>query len=183
MLFEIRNNKAFPTVFALITNPYKEIWENDTSADKTTAVKWFTYLELMLNPRRSNKFFNIPEEIRQEKVCQEVFKDPKYAIPSDLIIATIAYKDDLELLAPGYATLVEAENALVKTRTFLHDLDPKTRTPTGSLLLKPKDIIMATKELPGAIDNIRKARERVLKEMDESLTKTINQRTPNKYEI
>jgi len=183
MLFEIRNNRAFPTVFALLKSPYKDIWENDTSQNKETAVKWFSYLDLLLNPRRSNPFYNIPEEQRITKVCQEVFKDPSYSIPSDLILATVAYKEDLETMAAGYTTLTEAENSLYKLQKFLHDLDPKATTPSGTLILKPKDIILASKELPGAIDNIRKAKERVLRELDEAVTKTINQRTPNKYEI
>lgn len=183
MLFEIRNNRAFPTVFALLKSPYKDIWEKDTSQDKTTAIKWFTYLDLLLNPRRSNPFYNIPESLRIEKVCQEVFKDPKYSIPSDLILATIYYKGDLENMAQGYNTLTEAENALFKLQKFLHDFEPTTKTPSGTLLLKPKDLILATKELPGAIDNIRRAKERVIRELDESITKTINQRVPNKYEI
>lgn len=183
MLFEIRNNRAFPTVFALLKDPYKSIWEKDTTPDKIQAVKWFTYLDLLLNPRRSNPFYNLPESVRIEKVCQEVFKDPKYSIPSDLILATVAYKEDLETMAQGYTTLTEAEYSLFKLQTFLHNLEPDAKTPAGSLLLKPKDIILATKELPGAIDNIRKAKERVIRELDESVIRTTNQRIPNKYEI
>jgi hypothetical protein len=182
MLFEIRNNRAFPTVFALITTPYKDIWEKDTSPDKVTAIKWFTYLELLLNPRRSNKFYNIPESLRIEKVCQEVFKDPKYIIPSELMLATVAYKDDLETMAQGYTSLTEAEHSLYNLQNFLHTLKPDTKTPSGALLLKPKEIILAIKELPGAIDNLRRARERVIRELDENITRTINQRQPNKYE-
>jgi hypothetical protein len=183
MLFEIRNNKALPTVFALLKTPYKDIWNNDESPDKHKAIQYFTYLDLLLNPRRSNPFYNLPESVRIEKVCSEVFKDPKYSIPSDLMLATIAYKEDLENMAQGYATLTEAENSLYKLQTFLHNLEPSAKTPSGTLLLKPKDIIMASKELPSAIENIRKAKERVIRELDESVAKTINQRTPNKYEV
>ncbi len=182
MIFEIRNNKAFPTTFALLKEPYKSIWEEDTSPDKDTAIKFFSYLEFMCNPRKSNPFFSYKDDERIKKVCKEVFKDENFIVPSELVLATIAFKDDLEHASSGYSALVDAENALHKMRKFLNDLDPAKTTPNGTLLLKPKDVILAAKEMPGLVDRLRLAREKVNQELDESAVKTRNQRQPNRWE-
>jgi len=181
-LFEVTNNRAFPTAHALLIEPYKTIWEEDHSPHKDKAIKYFSYIELVCSPKLSNPFFSTEEKDRPKVVAKEVFKDENFLIPSELMLAVISFKDHLAMSSLSYNILVDAENGLQRLREFLAGYDPGLKTPSGALLLKPKEYILALKELPTALDKIREARTKVHQELIEADVRMRNQREPNIFE-
>jgi hypothetical protein len=182
-LFEIRNNRAFPSVHSLLIEPFKSIWRSDESPDKEMAIKYFSYIELLCSPRKSNPFYGYSEKERPSKVAKEVFGNPNYNIDPNLLFAVATYKDLLSNSSISYQSLVDAEFSLNKTREFLRNFEPNSRTSMGgSLLLKPKDILLANKELPNAIARIIELRNKVHEELEESDIRTRNQREIGAFE-
>ena len=99
-LFIIDNGIAKPSEHALLVEPFKTIWEEDKTKIKSTAIKSFTYIELICSIKKSNPFSGYDEDIKPEKVAKEVYKDEKY-IPTELELEGIkVYKDFLEEASP-----------------------------------------------------------------------------------
>lgn len=180
-LFELNNNRAFPSMHALLIEPYKTIWETDKSEGKGQSIRWFSYIELLCSPKKSNPFYGIPEEHRSEKVKEEIFGDKDYPIDSDLLLATMAYREHLSFSSPSYELAVAAEVAANKLKTFLLNFDPNERTPNGAMVLKPKDITLALQEIPDTIKSMSEMRAKVHEELTES-SKTRNDRKIGIYE-
>jgi len=183
ILFELKNNRAFPSIHALLIQPFKSMWESDKSSNKQECIRYFSYIELLCSPRKSNPFFACPEKERPARVAQEVFGDPNYKIDPNILFAVATYKDMLNRSSISYNTLVDAELSLNKVREFLKNFDPNTRTSVGgSLLLKPKEILLANKEIPSALNRLLELRNKVHEELEESDVRTRNQREIGMYE-
>lgn len=181
-LFEITGSHVYPSTHALLLKPYKDIWENDTSPNKEDSIKWFTYIEFLCSPKKSNPFYGyIDKEMRAKKVKIEVFGDEDYMIPMDLMMATIAYEEHLKTSSPAYEILIAGETVANKLNTFLKELNPSQKTTTGGLLLKPKEIYTALAEIPKAIKAMAEARDKVNEELKED-SKTRNNRQIGYFE-
>lgn len=180
-LFEIRNGRAHPSVHALLVEPYKTIWDEDTSEGKEKAIAYFTYIELLCSPKKSNPFYGYSEEERPAKVKKEVFKDENYLIDTELMLATITYKEHLASSSPAYSLMVAAESAADKLKEFLLNLNPNQKTNGGTLILKPRDITAALKEIPDTIKKMAEMRQKVHEELTEA-SKTRKDRTVGEYE-
>lgn len=181
-LLEIRNNRVFPSIHALLKEPYKSIWEEDLSNNKEQAILYLTYIEFVCSPKMSNPFYGYDERVRPSKVAKEVFKDENFVVPSELILGCAIYMEDLENSSPSYANLRSAENNLNKLKRFLDTMQPDAKTIGGALVLKPKEILLAYKELPAALKLIAEARRNVHEELEAYDIKTRNQRKIGKYE-
>lgn len=180
-LFEIREKRVYPTVHVLLLEPFKTIWERDISVDKIEAMKDFSYIEFMCNPKKSNPYIDYPAEIREEKIKDIIYGDATYEVDY-LIVEAIEFYRNCFKESMGYRLLDTALIAAEKQRKFLNDFEPNSRTPTGSLLLKPKEVFVALKEIPDTIKAINIARSKVHIELITEEIKTRNQREINIYE-
>lgn len=180
-LFEIVNGYAVPSVHALLISPFKEIWNNDNSDNNVDSINTFTYIELLCSPKKSNPFVGYSEEERPAKVKKEVWGDEDYPLDTDTILAVIKYKELLSESSPSYDLYVSAVNAVQKLRKFLNDFEMDEKTPNGTLLLKPKDITNALKDLDEVSKNMEASRDRVHTEITQS-AKTRNQRDIGDFE-
>ncbi len=180
-LFEMVNGYVVPSVHSLIIQPFKDIWNTDTSSNNIESTKIFTYIELMCSPKKSNPFIGIPEEERSEKVKEEVWKDEDYRITDTIMFAVLKYKELLSIASPSYDLYVSAANAVQKLKAFLDDFDMEDKTRGGTLVLKPKDITSALKDIEDVGKNLELARNRVHSEVIQA-NKTRNQREINDFE-
>ena len=181
-LFIITNGIVYPSPHALMIKPYKDIWEKDTSEGKENSLRWFRFIELLCSPKKSNPYYGYTDkEQRSRKVKQEVFGDELHEIDADLMFAVMAYEEHLRISSPSYDTLVDAEAAALKLRRFLKDFEPNSRTPSGALVLKPKDITAALQELPKVNKALADARDKVNEELKEDV-KTRNNREIGLFE-
>ena len=79
-LFIVENSIAKPNTETLLISPFKEIWERDESEDKETAIKEFTFIELMSCKKKSNPYAGYSDEIRKDKLKEFLFgKDSQWS--------------------------------------------------------------------------------------------------------
>ena len=72
-LFTVENAVAKPNVETLLISPFKEIWERDTSSDKSQAIKEFTFIELMTSKKKTNPYAGYADDIRFNKLREIYF--------------------------------------------------------------------------------------------------------------
>lgn len=180
-LFEIRNGRAYPSVHALLIEPYKTMWNDDDSDNKSNVIAYFTYIELLCSPKKSNPFYGYSEEDRPMKVKKEVFKDENYQIDTELMFAILAYKEHLSFASPSYELSLAAEAAADKLKTFLKEFNLTERTPGGAMVLKPRDVTTALREIPDVIKKMAETRQKVHEELTEA-SKTRKDRAIGEYE-
>lgn len=180
-LFEMVNGYVMPSVHALMIEPFKSIWEKDTSDNNVESIKVLTYIELMCSPKKSNPFHGYSEEERPSKVKQEVWKDKNHPTTMDMLNGVIKYKELLADDSASYALYISAVNGVQKLRQFLDTFSMDERTPNGAMVLKPADVTRAYKDLDDVAKNMEAARDRVHTEIVQS-AKTRNQRNINEFE-
>lgn len=171
-LFEVINGKVRPSAHALMVDPYKTMWEKDESEDKGEAINVFSYVEFLLSPKRSNPFFGYDEKIKGKEIKKRLWQDENYQsdLYSSLEMIRLVdyYKTDLENASPSYGTLLDALVTAHNTREHLKGIDLNATTMSGTLLLKPRDVLSALKEVPDVIKTLEETRDRVIAELKES---------------
>lgn len=181
-LLQVVNGVVVPSKFALMTQPFKGMWEDDDTENKVEVLKAFTYVEFICSPKRSNPFILYDEESRIPKVIKEVYGDPDYRLDSEIMYAVITYKDFLAEESSYYGLLTSATAAAVKLRNYLNDFSLNERTNAGGMLIKPKDITSALNEIPIVIKRIQELRIKVSSDVEEE-GKTTKEREIGPYEL
>lgn len=180
-LFEMVNGYAVPSIHALLIEPFKSIWNNDTSNNNVDSTKIFTYIELMCSPRKSNPFHGYEEETRIKKVKEEVWGNEDYPITHEVMMATLRYKELLSESSVSYGLYVDALVGIEKLRKWLREFSLDERTPGGAMVLKPRDVTSAMKDMDETGKSIESSRDRVHTELIQT-AKTRNQREIGDYE-
>lgn len=181
MLFEVVNRRAVPSVHALLIEPFKTIWESDTTPEKTNATKLFTYFEFVCSPKKSNPFIGYAEEIRPKKVKKEVYGDENYRTTDFMILGVAKYKQLINEASPTNVLFDAALNAKDKLVNYLNTVNLEERTNAGTAVTKPADVTRALKDIPDVAKSILASREKVHSELMED-AKTRNQREIGQYE-
>lgn len=183
-LFELNNGRAFPSVHALLIEPFKTIWETDETKEKGNAILLFSYIELMCSPKRSNPFFGYSENVRPSKVKKEVYKDENYPDTMFMISGLAAYKELLANSSPSFDLLnsgLMAKDALVKFLNDTESLLAERNLKSGAAIFKPADITNALTKIGAVTKELEAARDKVGEELKEA-SKTRGQREIGLYE-
>jgi hypothetical protein len=181
-LLEIFNGHVYPSVHALMIEPFKSMWANDRSPDREEVLKDFMYVELLCSPKKSNPYFGCTDlELREKRVKMEVYKNENHPTSTDMLFATMKYRELLENESPSYAVLEEGLVAAEKSRIWCRDLDLGAKTPNGALLLKPRDIMNALNEIPNTVKKLEDARTKVITEIADA-SKMKKDREPGFFE-
>lgn len=164
-LFVIENNIAKPNVETLLISPFKEIWDRDTSKDKSIAIKEFTYIELITSKKKSNPFVGYSDSIRGSKIIESI-QLPKGWSPDALVLGAIDKIEEFNTNAsPNYLAYKDSMEALNTTRKFLKEIDLSERNRSGMPVYKPVDIYGAIEKVEKAIISLNSLKERVEQEM------------------
>lgn len=166
-LFEVQNGRALPSTHALLIEPFKSIWENDTSKDKVDAIPKFTFIELMCSKRNSNPFKGYSESERYSKVALNVYGD-ELARPTNDDLVEQGLKVYTELMFKASPTLSYLEAALEsaeRVKTMMRTVDFDERTNGGAAVYKPGDITRALKDSEEVIKNLISLQEKVESEL------------------
>lgn len=180
-LFEVINGKAFPSVHALLIEPFKSIYEMDNSKDKGKAIQVFTYIELVCSPKKSNPFFGYSEDDRPAKVKKEVYGDENYPTTDFMMQGVIKFKELLEVASPTYSLFVASLVAADDLKANLLNIKLDERTNGGAAVTKPRDVTAALREIPDVVKSLETMRNKVNSELLEE-AKTRNQREIGAYE-
>lgn len=167
-IFEVKNGRAIPTEHALLIEPFKSMWEKDTTKDKGTTIKNFTFIELMCSRKKSNPFIGYSLEDRYGKVAKNIFGDEKLD-PSksdpQIVEAMSVYNEFLLEASPSLSYLRAAFAAADKLKYMLETVDFSERTNGGSAVYKPSDITNALKQTPDVVRTLENLKEKVENEL------------------
>jgi hypothetical protein len=165
-LFEVKNNSVVPTAEALMIAEFKEIWDTDKSADKTSALNTFAYIEFMTSALKSNPYQGYPAETRQKHLGKLYLNDENYE-PKGLIKEAINIVNKFQTEAStAYSYYLSHKKSAEMLKNHLEEIDLTERNEkTGNMLYKPKDITSALVDTNEILDNILKLEEKVNKEL------------------
>lgn len=181
-LFVIENSVAKPNTETLLISPFKEIWERDTSKDKSKAIKEFTFIELMSSKKKTNPYSGYSDSIRFEKLREMLF-DKKWTMDILIEKALVKIKDFQEEASPTYKYYIDNLEAAEKTRKFLKNIDLSSKNDkTGNPLYKPKDVTSAIIDTEKIIQTLSSLKEKVEQELIDSV-KTKNNKQINPFEM
>lgn len=181
-IFTIQKNVVIPTPQALLIPAFKAIWDRDTSTKKNRAILEFSYIEFMLSPRKTNPFNGHTEEEKPGKI-RAIIKLPSTWRPDLLVQEGLRVYDTIQSEgSQSYRYYQAVKAGLDKLIGFYEDtLDFEKKTKTGAPLYKPKDITDAISKAAMNMNEIKKIREQVEKELYES-SKTVKNREINEFE-
>ena len=177
-LFKIENSRAVPNVETLLIEPFKTIWEKDTTIGKTTAILELTFIEFMSSSMKSNPYKGYEPEKRIE-VLKRDFMPPGWE-PDDLISQGLERIKEFQTEAsPNYTLYKDALVAKEKLQRFLRTFDMTEKTNSGSLVLKPGDV---TKSLMD-IEKVAVSLDTLEKKIDQELFEEVKTRANKEISI
>lgn len=164
-LFQVVDGRAFPSTHALMIQPFKAIWQEDTSDDKGEAILALSFIELMCSPKKSNPFAGYDKDTRYTKLKVELYGDSTYQLPHLVIDGMSKYEELLENSSPTYSFLQSAFEAAHKLKVYFRTYDLGERTKGGAAVYKPKDITSALKEVSDVVKSLENTRTKVDEEL------------------
>lgn len=173
-IFEIDGGVVKPTPFALLTQPFKNVWDTDTHPHKKHAIQIFTYVELFCSKLRSNIFSSLPEDIRGPEILKNMFsgnlEEGNWIRISDLTIECMKAYDKINSeYSPTLSLLNSNAKAMKELENFLNNVDLTERTDKGFPVYKPGDITRAMKDVKEIAENSISLRDKVSSEILDSI--------------
>jgi hypothetical protein len=209
-IFIIENNVVKPSVEILLLYPFNEIWERDTSENKSTALKDFKFIEFFCSFKKTNPFCDIllKNDFRKDKdlnfdtisncildetYIQNNFKDREFVVKKEVYGDGDYLTDDLILKAVVKYEQWNSENissisyyrtslfGAEKLKSTIVGMDFSERTTTGSAVYKPTDLVKALENTDKICKNLITLKEQVYQDVTDSL-KTKSNKTINSFE-
>lgn len=160
-LFILESNRAKPNVETLLISPFKEIWDRDSSLNKDLAIKEFSYIEFMSSMKKSNPFNGYGEDIRAEKIVENLGM-PKGWVADELVISGIDFINRVNSEGnPFYLAYMDSLESLNKTRAFTKTIDLTERNKMGMPVYKPSDVYSAIEKVENAVLKVNSLKEKV----------------------
>lgn len=180
-LFIIENNIVKPNPETLLISPFKDLWDRDRTKDKQKAIKEFTFIEFMVSRKKSNPYAGYSEDVRFDKVKQDVFSTSWQ--PDILIEEAMSKLNEFQKNAsPTYSYYIDSLETAENTRTFLKTVDLRQKNDkTGNPLYKPKDVTSALIDTEKVILTLATLKDKVEQELFDT-TKTRGMRQINYFE-
>ena len=143
-LFKIEGKAVFPNEETLLIEPFKSIWERDTSKNKVYALEDFAYIEFVTSLLKTNPYRGYADSVKREVVEKDVITRKDW-YEDDLIFKGIEKVKEFQIQAsPNYSLYMSAIKAKDKLEEFLNNFDIDERNiKTGVPIFKPKDITSA----------------------------------------
>lgn len=167
-LFEIQERTVFPNAETLLIEPFKSIWERDKSKGKEKALEELAYIEFMASMKKSNPYKGYPEDIKKEKIENEVITIKNWK-PDKLVLQGIEKIKEFQTNAStSYIYYISAKIGLEKMREFFLKFNMNERNiKSGMPLYKPKDITSAINDIEKNLQNLKALEKRVEEEIFE----------------
>lgn len=180
-LFDIDNGVLIPTTHALMIEPFKSIWNNDTDNDKINALNAFKYIELMTSLAKSNPYSGYDIDEKKYKVAEQIYGNKDYEV-DDLIKDGIRVIENFNNEASESMSFYLAlKKSVEELKSFLNNVDLNERTNAGSSVYKPADITNAGKQSVELLSNLTALKKKAQSELYET-SKTRNNRDVGLFE-
>lgn len=180
-LFVVENNIAKPNTETLLTEPFKTIWERDTTPDKVKAMKEFTFIEFMVSKKKSNPYAGYDEDIRFDKLKEQLFNEEWQ--PDILIEQAMAKIHEFQTEGSAtYSYYLAVLEGAQKMKQFFTTFDINEVNEKGTRVFKPNEIVMAISNTDKILQNLSSMKEKVEQELFEQ-SRTRGNRQTNYFEM
>lgn len=165
-LFNIKNNKLEIDPNNLAIPVFRDIWERDTTPNKSQAIAELSYITFLTDYK--SPYRNISEEQREKKLKNDFFKDPAYEIDSIIKLAIKEYQ--LFQYTPMMGLIDDAMYGINQLRMYYRSVDFSEVDHKGNLKYRPEGFAASVEKLSKMISSLEGLKERVEKEL--SITET-----------
>lgn len=169
-LFQIRSNAVYPNPETLLIEPFKTIWERDTSEKKEIAIQEYGYMEFMTSMLKSNPYREYPPDRKEEVIRQDIIRIENWE-PDKYVKAgidkIIEFQEDGSIT---YVYWMSNKNAAEKLIKFFNNFSMSETNPkTGMPVYKPKDITSAIADAEKTLKTLASLKDKVDEEVYESM--------------
>ena len=165
--FDITKNFWDENFQLSLIEPFKKLYDRDTTPDKSVSSKEMWALWLECNPDYENKVYRLPPDQKRSTI---LYYHPTFDYKDEVIQECLSVYDDLILTSAARAFKVE-ESSLIKRAKFLEEAEYTFPTPV--LDNNGKQVFMAGRPVfnPGTakdIDMMRKSTATIVKEYEKA---------------
>lgn len=168
-LFVTDNTVVIPNENTLLIHPFNDIWLRDSSNKKEMATLEFTYIEFLCSYKKSNPYAGYDDDIKEQKVRQNVFREFPDWFPDELVIEGIvtycSFRDEASPTLRFYLANLEGAK---KLQEYYKTVDLTLTTRTGGLVNKPSDVARGLSQASQVMTNLESLRSKVQQELFES---------------
>ena len=163
-LVRLNNYKLEVEDELLLLKPFKEVYKNDKTKDKSKFMDFLTIVYFTYDPRSDYGY--IPdEETRLKEVCESNgYEVPKFS--SKEIECIELYKQLTTTISS--ALLKSTKIAIGKVQEFLETLDMNERDEKGKAVHSISTVTSAVKQIPALVKEVLEAEKMVAKEIEEA---------------
>lgn len=147
--------------------PFKDLYDRDSSKDKSVSSKECISIWFLKDPNYYNKVYRLPEDQKKSTV---LYFFPEFDFEDEVIKKCLSVYDEL-ILTPAAKAFKAEEESLIKRAKFLSETE--YTMPTRALDEKGKPIYIAGKPVyePGTakdLDTMRKYTETIIKQYEKA---------------
>lgn len=172
MLFKVEGRVVSPYTETLLIEPFKTIWDRDTTEDKSEAMFEFKYIEFMKSIKKTNPFAGYPDQKRHEAILdnQSIRMDWQ---PDQLVKRGMEWFEELqEEASPTYNYYKSVRYAAEKMQSFFNTFNmSETNERSGNPIYKPRDITSALKDTEDVLTKLDSIEKKVQEEIFETSRK------------
>lgn len=168
-IFTIENRIVKPQLETLMIQPFKEIWERDSSEGKNQAMLEFAYIEFMVSVKKSNPYVGYSPEERKARVDKDIMGG-NYT-PDELVEKGMEWLMEHQYTASASLRYYQsAVKAAGKLQHFFDTFDITAVNPkSGAPQYAPKMITSALADTEIVLQKLDAIKEKVVNEIFESV--------------
>lgn len=175
-LFEIQGTVVRPHAETLLLDPFKTIWERDTSAKKELATAEFSYMEFMASVKATNPYKNYPDDKKEAVIKKKVYLAPEWK-PDELVLEGLKEIEKLQKEASySYPFFQSAKKAVLSLQDFFNSVDLFATDDKNKPIWKPKDITSALIDTDKLLTNLNQLDKKVEEELYEEVKSRSNKK-------
>lgn len=177
MLFQVEGKAVIPNTETLLIEPFKTIWNRDTTPDKVVAMDEFKYIEFTTSMLKTNPYAGYNEDKKAEVIIEQCVHMENWQ-PDELILQAQervrAFQDDA---SPTYSYYMAAKRGAEEMKTFFLNFSMnEVNLKTGNPVYKPVDITRALKDTNDVLQRLDSMKKKVEQELFE-VTKRRGEKT------
>jgi hypothetical protein len=162
-IFEIKNFVVTFSPQALVLAPFKEIWLNDKSKDKSKAVKELSYVYYIADDR-SDYMYILDIEERKESIIRDLEIDPNWIIPTYIEEAIEYYEEASQTTSTQM--LKSTRGVIEKISKFLDDIDVNERDKNNKPVFDIGKIVASVEKVPKLVKALNEIEQEIVKEKE-----------------
>ena len=181
LLFEVNGNAVIPTTEARLVEPYKTLWERDTTDTKEFAIRDFSFIEFMVSKKRTNPYAGYSDEERLKKLSLLYYNDEQAEIDT-LVEQGMAKLVEFQTEGSAtYSYLVSLYNIANRIKHYFNTVDIDERDDKNKPIHTISNITRAIGDIDKVLQTLHTAETKVEQELYET-TKTRSNKEINPYE-